>query len=128
MLSKIKLKCMELGSDKTMSFWCLISAKSQPKNISQIAYYWVDSNWDWQRKLSNTNNIKDSEYIIIWHTITWWRLCYLQSTYNSTDTSTRYRLKDYFELQNSLYDKTILERPDDFCENILLPFLKSIEW
>lgn len=63
----------------------------------------------------------------VWHPITRWRLCYLQSIKNSKDTSTRYRLKDYFELTNQLYDKTILDRPEDFCENILLPFLESIE-
>lgn len=127
MLSKIKLQCMELWADITLSFWCCIIHKSHSrKHIKKLAYYWVDASWDWQRKVSDSWNIKESECITIWHPITRWRLCYLQSTYNSTDTSTRYRLKDYFELQNSLYDKSILERPEEFCQNILLPFLQSI--
>lgn len=140
MLSKIKLQCMELWADKTMSFWCIVNRISNGR--SDKIYYILEPTpfgklhlssipfWSMMIEVSEDDISKSSwdKYIPLWHPITRWRLCYLQSTYNSTDTSTRSRVRDYFELQNSLYDKSILERPEEFCENILLPFLQSIKW
>ena len=133
-MTDLQLEIMRLWADKTLGFGCMVeisdtyydAVKNKETNIGRrlkiisnemIEWDYIVVWWIIKNKILN----------IIWHPITRWRLCYLQSIKNSKDTSTRYRLKDYFELTNWLYDKTILDRPEDFCENILLPFLESIE-
>jgi len=140
MLSKTKLQCMELWADKTLSFWCIVNRINrewfdkiyyvlEPTPLGKLHLSSIPF-WSMMIEVSEDDISKSSwdKYAPIWHPITRWRLYYLQSTYNSTDTSTRSRVRGYFELQNSLYDKSILERPEEFCENILLPFLQSIKW
>lgn len=134
MLSPTKIKCMELWADKMLSKWCMFKAKNKNNDnyncvMLNNEYFWNEYDDIIESIILEKSNNKSLFKIkkVIWHPITRWRLCYLQSIKNSKDTSTRYRLKDYFELTNRLYDKTILDRPEDFCENILLPFLESIQ-
>lgn len=63
-------KIYEVVSDKTLSFWCIVTSKWNPnKRQKRIAYYWTDASWDWIWKLESWSNIADWAIQIIWHPI-----------------------------------------------------------
>ena len=132
-LTPLQREIMQLWADKTLSFGCVVEISD--------TYYDAKINKEtniWNRIKIIWNDIIEWDYIVVWwiiknkiiqilwHPITRWRLCYLQSTKNSTDTSSRYRLKEHFELQNWLYNKTILDW-DETTQIKVRDFLFSIQ-
>jgi hypothetical protein len=137
-IKDLQLECIKTWADKTLSFWCQLLRHTED-GLTQT-YYII---WPWthsKRWISsmpfgsmdlefNEDMISKSSwdwYEIIWHPITRSRLCYIQSTRNSKDTPTRYKLKELFEIKNSLYNQTILEW-DEETINLVREFLLSIQ-
>lgn len=133
-MTELQLEIQNLWADKTMSFWCLIRQQSHArKPVKELAYYWIDASWDWQWKVSDSWNIKESECITIWHPITRWRLCYLYwSMPIQKRTAEVYEKFNAMQLHfilpdnTKLLNQTILERPEE-TQLLVRDFLLSIQ-
>lgn len=122
-LSPIKLKCMEY-SDKTLSKNCIFKYSETWEYCymlwfiiehDRLQYY--NSFIDWEL-LSLSSNYME----VIWHPITWWYLCYLASINNKEQPI----FEDYPQTFPDIFNQSILDRSDEFCEQYVLPFLQSI--
>jgi len=141
-MTDLQLECMRLWADKTLSFGCIL------KDQFRYYYVWAEDRVfcyvsDWMQA-GYTDDYRDEQ--IIWHPITWWRLCYLRRKLmeinkNITDIKTiakevfskeervnkaRMCIDSYFFGNPSLYNQTILERPEEL-QLLIKDFLISIQ-
>ena len=141
-LTDLQLECMRLWADKTLSMWCLVeisdtyydAVKNKETNIGRrlkiisndiIEWDYIVVWWIIKNKILN----------IIWHPITYSRLCYLRQTDKSEDTVVNWvkqKMEKWinlcwnFENNPSLYNKTILEW-DEKTLLLVRDFLLSIQ-
>ena len=116
---------MELGADKTKNFWCVVNLTETFSDNHKFAII-IKHIEDNLYKLDIWNEYLVEQDNIIWHPITYWRLKYLRFTSTYCDDKSRIKVVLFFSKNVDLYDKNILERPEEFCQNILLTFLQSM--
>jgi len=152
-LTDLQLDIMKLWASKELSFGCIcefVTKQYYDKYI--VMYQWIS----WKEKIfaeyisleKDMNWFYDTDwgFEIIWHPITRWRLCYLRRKLmeinkNITDIKTiakevfskeervnkaRMCIDSYFFGNPSLYNQTILERPEEL-QLLIKDFLISIQ-
>lgn len=134
-LTEKQLECMRLGTDNTLSFGCLVLSKDFEER--ECLDLWIETVEEFQeaiwRRPAKIETIESNYYgvndvKIIWHPITRWRLCYLSRKYQNIWSMSNRHTVEYWLKQNiELYDKTILDRPEELID-LVLSFLQSLKW
>lgn len=141
-MTDLQLEIMRLWADKTLSFGCIVEIS----DTYYDAQKYKETNI-WNRVKTLSNDIIEWDYIviwwtvknkilqIIWHPITRWRLCYLNNKINianinidlAIDISNKFNaIETKLNNNPSLYNKTILERPEE-TQLLVREFLLSIQ-
>lgn len=154
-LTELQLECQRLGAYKNLSLGCIFADKYHRDNSDSLQYNTIIYLWDkyewvifiyytqdfmpsyivskaehvilWERKRYRREGVNewDFRYEIIWHPITYSRLCYL---YRSQQNKKKkfIELSDIFLDSPILLNQTILERDEETCK-VVRDFLLSIE-
>ena len=126
-MTDLQLKLMD-RADKTKSFWCLINTKfdwvctiCDDKN-----YLWMKL-YGWMWVIWILPNIDNQITDIIWHPITYWRLCFLSETSpKETNIISAYiRMSLKFREYPDMIQKTCIEWNDEI-NNLVLDFLLTL--
>lgn len=136
-LNSLQLECQKLWADKSLSFGCLYNYHNVILQIYPNNSQWFDDfgmlrqtyKDFWVYDNSDNDKLVDSDkYEIIWHPITYSRLCYLYMiNTNITEYSADlwFKVREYFNKELIYMDKNILERPEEL-QLLVRDFLLSI--
>ena len=139
-LTELQLEIQKLWADKTLSYGCIVKSKTDQSIYEYNTYFPEDIiirvdeyqvftindllDWDVIRTIEEFDDI----YKTIWHPITRWRLCYINSKIKTSPEKRKMRdeITYNFKLNPELYNKSILERPEEL-QLLVRDFLLSIQ-
>ena len=134
-LSELQKQIMQLWADKSLSFGCIcefVTKQYYDKYI--VIYQWVAGK---QKVFAEINSLEkdincfydpDWDYEIIWHPITYSRLCYLYWSQKNENLLTREWIacNNKFTYNPEYIKQSILERPEEL-QLLVRDFLLSIQ-
>jgi hypothetical protein len=121
-LTELQLEIQKLWADNTLSFGCIIEIWWEDVDVCTWKCWETHIFWNNYRTI-------DIWWIskIIWHPITYSRLCYLfQCNGNSNTDVLVNEIIEIFSMNPELYNQTILERNEEVL-NSVRDFLLSIQ-